>query len=163
MQPRVRLSDFSEPFRSSPDRVARVTLAWFDADGPVLVGVAPIRTAVVVWPTDEQGYVRTDGVRAGGAQVRVWELSATEAARLHELENSGWNLLQHDLLVSGDSTQPKLHPTQETLRGSSWDPTPSAEQLARLIGSVSAERTNADSRGANRVRTGPVRTAGASS
>jgi hypothetical protein len=155
--PRVSLTAPHAPFVSVADRIARITFAAVDADGPLVVGVdGACRTVVVVWPTDALGYVHLGAVRSGRAQVLPWEISPAEVEAARELVRAGWDLAVHDVLVGGGPVAPRWAPTPETLRGSAWWPEVSEAHVGRLL---DAPRTNAGSPGANGVRTAAVRTA----
>jgi hypothetical protein len=92
--------------------IARVSLAWWDDAGPVLVdrGAGPC-TVVAVWPTDRRGYIDAPAVRRGEVLVMRWDPSAVHLQRLRAVIAAGWDLRRHDLFIHPGG----LGPARESL------------------------------------------------
>lgn len=116
---RVRLTPPALAFRPEPERIHRISLAWWDPTEPegqrdpvlVVSRTAAARTLVVVWPTDGRGYLDAARLRRGEAEVLPWDLDEQDLARLRARAQH-WPLDRHDLLVQPD----RLSPCFETLR-----------------------------------------------
>lgn len=92
---------------------ARVSLAWWDGDEPVVVeGPNGLPSTVVIrWPTDEHGVLDRAALERGDVWALRWDITTTAwddvafyAAR--------WNLREHDLILVGD----RVRITARTLR-----------------------------------------------
>lgn len=115
-----RLSSYAPPapFVAAAGKIARLTFAEVDGREPIARGAVP-ELAVVVWPTDDQGYLDEAAVRRGEARVTTWSPTAAELARLAELLAAGWDLARGDVLVEAGRVIPQI----DSMRRSEWMPT----------------------------------------
>lgn len=133
--PRISLRSPPAPFVAVPGRTARVSFLEVEDGEPVIRGALDDSAiaVVLVWPTDDRGYVDVAAVQRGDVRATTWRLTAAEVAALRALAAAGWTLGDRDLLVTG-GPHPSVVPCRETFRASTLAPRVTDADLRRLAG-----------------------------
>jgi hypothetical protein len=94
---------------------ARVSLAWWDGDEPVIIeGPNGPCTVVIRWPTDEAGRLDREALGRGEVHALRWDIGDAHWRDL-AFYAPRWNLREHDLSI-GD----RVRITARTLRSGEY-------------------------------------------